>query len=356
MQFTLPLAAPTEVRPGLFLGGLPSLNSAKSLAVTHILSLLVDTSTLHQHCDELLIPAGEAAPYKQLLIEAEDAEDTNLLKHFPSCLRFISEGLAGGGRVLVHCVAGVSRSATIVTAYLMQTEHLTSDQAISALQAKHPIACPNDGFLEQLRLFEAMGCQLDTQHPGYKPYVLGEVGRQWQENGFVDQESLPLPHETGDQGEQMYRCRKCRRLVATSSNRVPVEQRAGSGGFPWRKRGKGGPGDADTESSLFVEPLRWMENVVGGEVQGKLHCPGCGARLGSFNWAGTQSNMGAWVTPAFQLHLSRLDALPHAGPPPALLNIRRPLVGPAAVTGATFPAAGGPSADTRLPMLYVWLY
>lgn len=61
------------------------------------------------------------------------------------------------------------------------------------------------------------------------------------------------------------------------------------------------------EGSLFVEPLRWMgegggaDSVVGGAVQGKLYCPKCQARLGSFNWAGTQSSSGAWVTPAFQV-------------------------------------------------------
>lgn len=92
-------------------------------------------------------------------------------------------------------------------------------------------------------------------------------------------------------------------------------------------------------SSLFVEPLKWMLDALsleepsgggggggkpgkgdggdegGGEAsktppptKGKLHCPGCSSRLGSFSWAGSQSATGAWIVPAFQLHLSRLDA------------------------------------------------
>ena len=91
-------------------------------------------------------------------------------------------------------------------------------------------------------------------------------------------------------------------------------------------------------SSLFVEPLKWMldalsledpggggggkrgkgDGGVGGDegeasktpppTKGKLHCPGCSSRLGSFSWAGSQSATGAWIVPAFQLHLSRLDA------------------------------------------------
>ena len=39
-------------------------------------------------------------------------------------------------------------------------------------------------------------------------------------------------------------------------------------------------------ASLFVEPISWMADSVVGAVQGKLYCPGCQARLGSFNWSG----------------------------------------------------------------------
>lgn len=61
------------------------------------------------------------------------------------------------------------------------------------------------------------------------------------------------------------------------------------------------------ETSIFTEPLRWMEGITGGAVQGKLYCPSCQARLGSFNWSGSQASSGRWVVPAFQLHLSKLD-------------------------------------------------
>jgi dual specificity phosphatase 12 len=37
---------------------------------------------------------------------------------------------------------------------------------------------------------------------------------------------------------------------------------------------------------VFTEPLAWMCGQVVGPVQGKLYCPNCQARLGSFNWAG----------------------------------------------------------------------
>jgi protein-tyrosine phosphatase len=40
-------------------------------------------------------------------------------RHFERCLKFIAQALLDGGRVLVHCFAGKSRSATVCAAYAM---------------------------------------------------------------------------------------------------------------------------------------------------------------------------------------------------------------------------------------------
>ncbi|KDN53136.1 hypothetical protein K437DRAFT_289675 [Tilletiaria anomala UBC 951] len=64
-------------------------------------------------------------------------------------------------------------------------------------------------------------------------------------------------------------------------------------------------------SSYFVEPLSWMSALKNGEVSGRLDCPApkCGAKLGSWDWAGMQCGCGAWITPAFALHRSKVDVL-----------------------------------------------
>ena len=61
--------------------------------------------------------------------------------------------------------------------------------------------------------------------------------------------------------------------------------------------------------SLFVEQSQWMENSVVGSSQGKLTCPKCRARLGSFNWSGLQCSCGQWITPAFQIHKTKIDLI-----------------------------------------------
>ena len=54
------------------------------------------------------------------------------------------------GRVFVHCLMGVSRSATLVLAFLMIAEGLRLQEAVAAVRPHRDI-CPNPGFLQQLR-------------------------------------------------------------------------------------------------------------------------------------------------------------------------------------------------------------
>ncbi|SPO31187.1 related to Tyrosine specific protein phosphatase and dual specificity protein phosphatase [Ustilago trichophora] len=64
-----------------------------------------------------------------------------------------------------------------------------------------------------------------------------------------------------------------------------------------------------TCSSYFLEPMAWMTGLNSGQVTGRLNCPTakCGQKLGSWDWAGMQCACGAWVTPAFSLHRSKVD-------------------------------------------------
>ena len=57
--------------------------------------------------------------------------------------------------VLVHCLAGISRSVTITVAYLMQRESLPLDDAYEVLRKYKPNISPNFNFMGQLVEFEA---------------------------------------------------------------------------------------------------------------------------------------------------------------------------------------------------------
>ena len=56
-----------------------------------------------------------------------------------------------GNKVLVHCQGGISRSPTLVIAYLVQKKNLTLGNSFELVREKRPIIDPNEGFLYQLK-------------------------------------------------------------------------------------------------------------------------------------------------------------------------------------------------------------
>lgn len=50
---------------------------------------------------------------KHMVIFEDDHPRTDLLKHFPEAVHFIESALATGGKAFVHCMQGISRSATV---------------------------------------------------------------------------------------------------------------------------------------------------------------------------------------------------------------------------------------------------
>nr|XP_033776984.1 dual specificity protein phosphatase 14-like [Geotrypetes seraphini]XP_033776985.1 dual specificity protein phosphatase 14-like [Geotrypetes seraphini] len=58
------------------------------------------------------------------------------------------------GRTLVHCMAGVSRSATLCIAYLMKYEGISLREAHNWVKSRRPMICPNAGFWHQLVAYE----------------------------------------------------------------------------------------------------------------------------------------------------------------------------------------------------------
>lgn len=67
----------------------------------------------------------------------------------------VTESLrASGGKVLVFCKAGISRSAAICIAYLMQQNSLTMDEAHDYVKSRRTFISPNLNFMRQLHEFD----------------------------------------------------------------------------------------------------------------------------------------------------------------------------------------------------------
>ena len=64
-------------------------------------------------------------------IVIQDSVEANILPLLPDAVEFIKQAVDEGGRILVHCVAGRSRSVSCVVAYLIASQGLSSEDAIA---------------------------------------------------------------------------------------------------------------------------------------------------------------------------------------------------------------------------------
>ncbi|XP_057696047.1 dual specificity protein phosphatase 22-B-like isoform X1 [Corythoichthys intestinalis] len=133
-----------KVLPDLYLGNLKDARDKDLLMqhnITHILSIH-DTAA----------PVLEDMTY--LCIAAADHRKQNLIQFFKDSIIFIHNSRVKGEGCLVHCVAGVSRSVTLVVAYIMTVTGRGWVESLAAVRAARPCAGPNLGFLRQLDEFE----------------------------------------------------------------------------------------------------------------------------------------------------------------------------------------------------------
>lgn len=90
---------------------------------------------------------------KHHVYPAYDDENYDISRYFADTFKAIEEGLRKGN-VLVHCAAGVSRSASIVIAYLMKKNKWTFKIAYEFVKKKRNVIFPNSGFVKQLKMLE----------------------------------------------------------------------------------------------------------------------------------------------------------------------------------------------------------
>ncbi|KAM3924079.1 dual specificity protein phosphatase 26 [Leptodactylus fuscus] len=134
-----------EVWPGLYLGDQEiAANNGQlyRMGITHILN--ASHSRLRGGADNY---KGMNVLY--MGIDAQDSPTFDMSVHFYPAADFIHQALRGRGQILVHCAVGVSRSATLVLAYLMIYHHKTLVEAINTVKDRRGII-PNRGFLRQL--------------------------------------------------------------------------------------------------------------------------------------------------------------------------------------------------------------
>ncbi|XP_052902743.1 dual specificity protein phosphatase Mpk3 isoform X1 [Anopheles moucheti] len=140
---------PVEILPGLFLGNAShseDLKSLKKYNIKYILNVTPDLPNVFERDGQIR--------YLQIPITDHWSQAGDLANHFPDAIKFIDEARTNGCGVLVHCLAGVSRSVTVTLAYLMFARTLSLNDAFLLVRSRKPDVSPNFHFMQQLHSFE----------------------------------------------------------------------------------------------------------------------------------------------------------------------------------------------------------
>ncbi|CEG45243.1 dual specificity protein phosphatase 1 isoform 2 [Plasmopara halstedii] len=143
-QDNVPVAIPTV--SALFIGSYgaaTNLQALKQSEITHIL------------CVSPTLPLKFPDVFTYLQLPVADQPNGRISIYFDKAFHFIHSALASGGKVLVHCFMGRSRSATIILAYLIAIHDFTLTSALQELRRVRPQAQPNSGFYQELVSLEA---------------------------------------------------------------------------------------------------------------------------------------------------------------------------------------------------------
>lgn len=116
----------------------------KELGVTHILCTILGVDPIYP----------QDFVYKN--IHLRDNERENVMPYLDECAEYIENVLANGGKVFVHCMCGVSRSSTMVIAYLISRQARAYNQALEEVKEKRPVIHPNNAFQHQLVNYDVM--------------------------------------------------------------------------------------------------------------------------------------------------------------------------------------------------------
>jgi len=102
--------------------------------------------------------------FKYLHLKLDDVENQSIRPFFQQAFGFIDEARNLQEPVLVHCVQGISRSASFIIAYVMQKEKWTLKKTMDHAKAARSIVNPNRGFQAQLCEYEKelYNCQEST--------------------------------------------------------------------------------------------------------------------------------------------------------------------------------------------------
>eukprot|EP00041_Stephanoeca_diplocostata_P017086 m.339974 g.339974 ORF g.339974 m.339974 type:complete len:215 (+) comp20588_c0_seq17:275-919(+) len=143
-----------EIVPGIYLGPYACARSdqlpvLKAKGITHIVCV-------RQHGEARFVRPNFPDIFTYLVFDISDEATENILQHIDEVSRFLDNAISTGGKVLMHGNAGISRSGSLLIAYIMRKYQLSYSKALQAVQLRRFCVSPNQGFAAQLMEYEAI--------------------------------------------------------------------------------------------------------------------------------------------------------------------------------------------------------
>jgi predicted protein tyrosine phosphatase len=155
----------------------------KNLGIKQILSVGVE------------LPDHKTDEFKLKHIKIDDHPDVNITQHFEDAYLFIDQGVT-----LVHCYAGISRSATIVISYLMKKYNQPLTFAYEYCKKVRPFISPNNGFMNQLLQYEKVLKENNIKNINNKIYKqILEITKYSHSNRAVEQSNERANEQANEQ-------------------------------------------------------------------------------------------------------------------------------------------------------------
>ncbi|XP_063675839.1 dual specificity protein phosphatase 14-like [Bolinopsis microptera] len=138
----------------LYLGNYGSIKKepCKTFGISHVVNCTRD------------LPPPNVKTVQFLRVPIDDSPNDKIGKHFEKMTRKIFDIIKTGGKVLVTCRAGISRSTTMVIAFLMRYHNMSLTDAHRLVRTQRPKVRPNDGFWKQLVEYERTLFNNSTVH------------------------------------------------------------------------------------------------------------------------------------------------------------------------------------------------
>ncbi len=135
---------PNEILKNLYLGSILSIKYMKEIGIEEFVDLT-----------NLPIKVIGSHGYR---LQIDDDPKVNISQYFDPMINIIDKHLTENRKILIFCFKGVSRSATIILAYMAYKRHklgkiVNLDKLISKLRRRRPTINPNPGFMEQLKVY-----------------------------------------------------------------------------------------------------------------------------------------------------------------------------------------------------------